>query len=66
MATIAEQIIEHLRVRPGRSAYEVAQAIRADKSSVASLCLRLVKAGRLRREAGEGPRKGFGYYINGD
>lgn len=59
------RILRLLASWPGLSAYEIAQQLRADNSSVASICLKLTKDGQLRREPGEGPRKGFGYYLNG-
>lgn len=62
-STIRERILRLLKSWPGLSAYKIAQQLREDNSSVASICNQMTKRGALRREAGEGPRKGFGYYL---
>lgn len=62
-STIKARVLLLLRSWPGLSAYEIAQQLREDKASVASICNRLAKSGAVRREPGEGPRKGFGYYL---
>jgi DNA-binding MarR family transcriptional regulator len=60
---LRERIIFMVRFVPGLSAYQIARILEADSSSVSSLCRKLERDGVLRRVKGQGPRKGFAYYL---
>jgi len=61
--TFREEMLRLIRMRPGLSAFQIAEILEGRASDVSSACLKLTKKGMLRREPGQGPRGGFGYFF---
>lgn len=61
-ATIRQKILDRVRKIPGSSAWEIARGIQERTASVSSLLVTMVKRGEVIREAGHGPRGGYGYF----
>lgn len=57
-----KSVLKFVERNPGKSASIIAQSVGLHLPSVSSFLAKEVKAGRLVRRLGKGPRGGFGYY----
>ena len=61
--SIEKRVLEYVDLHPGKTATQVAHALRARPGTVSGILNRLSKAkGGLKRVDGVGPRGGYGYY----
>jgi hypothetical protein len=61
--TIKQRALVFVCDHPGSSAYQVAVAIGEKWGTVSSCLYREMRAGRIRRKNGLGPRGGYGYFV---
>jgi DNA-binding MarR family transcriptional regulator len=61
--TIRNRILETLRIEPGSTSWELSKILKENPSSISSILKRMTERGDVSREKGEGPRKGYGYYL---
>jgi len=61
--SVRARLIVAVAEHPGRSATELARVIGEHPSTASSILKRLTDQHVVRREKGEGPRGGFGYWL---
>lgn len=63
MKSLPTDVRRLLKKVPGLSAYQIAQRLGRQTTSVSSLCCALAHQGSLIRVRGVGPRGGYGYFL---
>ena len=61
--TFHKAVRAYVRRAPGKTATQITNFLGLKKSSVSSYLVKEIKAGRMFRKEGVGPRGGWGYWI---